>query len=192
MPPTRQPQIPAQILDLDSLDPEPEPEPQFSGDEYSTSDNPGSASTLILSSSDVNPEFQSSPQLSSAQSSIASTLVVPLSADDPEAHPSIQSSGDGGDSIASRMKLRRTRRREQHSHTPIMNTDPNDPPSTPQLTNDNPLIGSQDRQRAPLKQLRRCLRTNTRNDSSMSETIDETVDYGSLVIDAFPYTDSVK
>jgi len=140
----------------------------------------------------VNPEFQSSPQLSSAQSSIASTLVVPLSADDPEAHPSIQSSGDGGDSIASRMKLRRTRRREQHSHTPIMNTDPNDPPSTPQLTNDNPLIGPQDRQRARLKQLRRCLRTNTRNDSSMSETIDETVDYGSLVIDAFPYTDSVK
>ena len=73
-----------------------------------------------------------------------------------------------------------------------MNTDPNDPPSTPQLTNDNPLIGPQDRQRARLKQLRRCLRTNTRNDSSMSETIDETVDYGCLVIDAFPYTDSVK
>ena len=60
-----------------------------------------------------------------------------------------------------------------------MNTDPNDPPSTPQLTNANPLIAPQDRQRAPLKQLRRCLDTNTRNDSSMSETSDEEVDYGS-------------
>ena len=71
-----------------------------------------------------------------------------------------------------------------------MNTDPNDPPSTPQLTNDNPLIGSQDRQRAPLKHLCRCLDTNTGNDSSMSETSDEEVDYGSPDIDAIPHTDS--
>jgi hypothetical protein len=77
------------------------------------------------------------------------------------------------------MKLRRARRREQHSQTPITNTDSNDPPLTPQLTNDNSLIGFQDRQRAHLKHLCRCLDTNTRNDSSMSETSDEEVDYGS-------------
>ena len=88
------------------------------------------------------------------------------------------------------MKLRRARGREQHSQTPITNTDSNDPPLTPQLTNDNPLIGSQDRQRASLKQLRRCLETNTRNESSMSETSDEEVDFGSPDIGAIQYTDS--
>jgi hypothetical protein len=41
-----------------------------------------------------------------------------------------------------------------------------------------------------LKQLRRCLDTNTRNGSSMSETPDEEVNYGSPVIDAIPYTGS--
>jgi hypothetical protein len=34
---------------------------------------------------------------------------------------------------------------------------------------DNPLTDLQDRQRAPLKQLRRCLENHTRTDSSMSE-----------------------
>ena len=46
---------------------------------------------------------------------------------------------------------------QQNSQTPIMRTDPNDPLPTPQLTNDNSLTGSQDRERASLKQSRRCL-----------------------------------
>ena len=37
---------------------------------------------------------------------------------------------------------------------------------------------------------RRCLETNTRNDSSMSEISDEEVDYGSPDIDAIPHTKS--
>ena len=37
----------------------------------------------------------------------------------------------------------------------------------------------QGRQRAPLKQLRRCFENLTGNESSMSETPDEEVDYGS-------------
>jgi hypothetical protein len=57
-----------------------------------------------------------------------------------------------------------------------MHTDPNDPLLTPQLTNDNSLIGVHDRQRAPLKHSRRSLENYTRNDSSMSETLDEEVD----------------
>ena len=73
---------------------------------------------------------------------------------------------------------------------PIVQTDPNDPLPTPRLTNDNSLTGSQDRQRAPLKQLRRCLDTNTRNESSMSETSDEEIDFGSPNIDAVQNTDS--
>jgi hypothetical protein len=128
---------------------------------------------------------------------------VSPSADDPEAQSSIQSSGDGGQSIASRTKLRRARRRlptialptdssplEQHSQTPIKNTDSNDPPLTPQLTNDNPLIGLPDRQRAHLKHSRRCLENHTRNDSSMSEILDEEVDYGSYGVNAFSLTNS--
>ena len=71
-----------------------------------------------------------------------------------------------------------------------MHTDPNDPLPTPQLTNDNSLTGSQDRQRAPLKHSRRCLENHTRNDSSMSEILDEEVDYGSYGVDAFSLTDS--
>ena len=88
------------------------------------------------------------------------------------------------------MKLRRARRQEQPPQTLITNTDSNDPPLTPQLTNDNPLIGSQDRQRAPSKQSRSYLGTNTRNDLSMSEISDEEVEYGSPDIDAIPHTDS--
>ena len=38
----------------------------------------------------------------------------------------------------------------------------------PQLTNDNALTDLQDRKRAPLKQLRRCLENHTRTDSSTS------------------------
>ena len=52
-------------------------------------------------------------------------------------------------------------------------------PPTPHLTNDNPLTDLHGRQRAPLKQLRRCFENLTGNESSMSETPDEEVDYGS-------------
>jgi hypothetical protein len=48
------------------------------------------------------------------------------------------------------------------------------------LTNDNPLTDLKDRRRAPLKQLRRCLENHPRTDSSISETPDEEVDYGSF------------
>ena len=63
-------------------------------------------------------------------------------------------------------------------------TDANDPPPTSQFTNDNPLTDLQDRQRAPLKHLRRCLENHTRNESSMSEISDEEVDYGSSASNA--------
>ena len=69
-------------------------------------------------------------------------------------------------------------------------TDANDPPPTSQFTNDNPLTDLQDRQRAPLKQLRRCLENHTGNESSMSETPDEEVDHGSFGSIANPPTDS--
>ena len=69
-------------------------------------------------------------------------------------------------------------------------TDANDPPPTSQFTNDNPLTDLQGRQRAPLKQLRRCFENHTRNESSMSETPDEEVDYGSSGSIANPSTDS--
>ena len=61
---------------------------------------------------------------------------------------------------------------QQNSQTSIMHTDTL---PTPHLTNDNPLTGSQDRQRAPLKHSRRCLENHTRNDSSMSEILDDEV-----------------
>ena len=106
------------------------------------------------------------------------------SADDPEAQSSLQSSGDGDETPTG-----------TPTGTAFTNADyehrlkrPN--PIIPPLTNDNPLIGSQDRQRASLKQLRRCLETNTRNESSMSETSDEEVDFGSPDIGAIQYTDS--
>ena len=57
---------------------------------------------------------------------------------------------------------------------------PNDPLPTPQLANDNSLTGLQDRQRAPLKQSRRCLENRTRADSFTSETSDEKLITGHL------------
>ena len=65
---------------------------------------------------------------------------------------------------------------------PMHETAANDPPPTSQFTNDNPLTDLQDRQRAPLKHLRRCLENHTRNESSMSEISDMEV--------ANPHTDS--
>ena len=65
--------------------------------------------------------------------------------------------------------------------------------STPEnnsLTNDNPLSDLHSRKRAPLKQLRRCFENLTGNESSMSETPDEEVDYGSCGSSANPPTDS--
>ena len=58
---------------------------------------------------------------------------------------------------------------------PSTHTDPNGPPLTPQLTNYNPLTDLQDRQRAPQKQLSRCLEDRTRIDLSLSEISDEDV-----------------
>ena len=52
------------------------------------------------------------------------------------------------------------------------------------------LVGLQERQRAPLNHSRRCLENHTRNDSAMSETSDEEVDYGSCGSSANPSTDS--
>ena len=69
-------------------------------------------------------------------------------------------------------------------------TDANDPPPTSQFTNDNPLTDLQGRQRAPLTHLRRCNENHTGNESSMSETLDEEVDYGSFGSIANPSTDS--
>ena len=61
---------------------------------------------------------------------------------------------------------------------------------TPQLTNDNPLTDLHSRQRAPLKQLRRCFEDHTRNEPSTSGTPDEEVDYGSFESSVNPSTDS--
>ena len=69
-------------------------------------------------------------------------------------------------------------------------TDANDPPPTSQFTNDNPLTDLQGRQRAPLKQLSRCLENRTRIESPMSEISDEEVDYGSFESSVNPSTDS--
>ena len=49
----------------------------------------------------------------------------------------------------------------------MIENDTNDPPPTSQPTNDNPLTDLQDRQRAPLKQLSRCLENRTRIESPM-------------------------
>ena len=72
----------------------------------------------------------------------------------------------------------------------MLSIDPNNPPSPPQPTNDNPLTDLQDRQRAPLKQLRRCLENHTRFELSMSETSGEEADYRSFESIANPPTDS--
>ena len=66
----------------------------------------------------------------------------------------------------------------------MLSIDPNNPPSPPQPTNDNPLTDLQDRQRAPQKQLSRCLEDRTRIDLSLSEISDEEVDYGSSASNA--------
>ena len=109
--------------------------------------------------------------------------------DDTEVQPPMQSSEEWNKRNASRTRYQLVRQRtkttalhtesspsQQNPQTPIMHTDPNDPLLTPQLTNDNSLIGVHDRQRAPLKHSRRSLENYTRNDSSMSETLDEEVD----------------
>ena len=57
-------------------------------------------------------------------------------------------------------------------------------------TNDNPLTDLQDRQRAPLKHLHRCLENHTRFELSLREISDEEVDYGSFESIANPPTDS--
>ena len=53
-----------------------------------------------------------------------------------------------------------------------------------------PLTDLQDRQRAPQKQLSRCLENRTRIESPMSGISDEEVDYGSFDSIAYPATDS--
>ncbi len=73
--------------------------------------------------------------------------------------------------------------------SPIEN-DTNDPPLTSQPTDGNPLTDLQDRQRAPLKQLSRCLENRTGIESPMSGISDEEVVYGSFASIANPDTDS--
>ena len=65
------------------------------------------------------------------------------------------------------------------STAPPIENDTNDPPPTSQPTDENPLTDFQVRQRAPEKQLSRCLEDRTRIDLSLSEIWDEEVDYGS-------------
>jgi hypothetical protein len=122
-----------------------------SEDEHFSSDDPGSTPAIIvLSSGDDTVSrndtlFQSSSQSSSEQLSIASNLVV-LSSDE----------DTGNQSIASKTRFQLARQRTT-STAPLIENDTNDPPPTSQPTDDNPLTDLQDRQQAPLKQLRRCL-----------------------------------
>ena len=78
----------------------------------------------------------------------------------------------GNQSVASRTSSQRARQRTT-STAPLIENDTNDPPPTSQPTDDNPLTDLQDRQRAPLKQLSRCLENRTRIESPMSEISDE-------------------
>ena len=78
----------------------------------------------------------------------------------------------GNQSVASRTRPQRACRRTT-STAPLIENDTNDPPPTSQPTDDNPLTDLQDRQRAPLKQLSRCLENRTRIESPMSEISDE-------------------
>ena len=111
--------------------------------------------------------------------------------EDTEIQSSPQPSEEGNQSID---VYRRTRfqlaRQRATSTAPLIENDTNDPPPTSQLTNDNPLTDLHGRQRAPLKQLRRCFENHTRNESSMSGTPDEEVDYGSFESNANPFTGS--
>ena len=102
--------------------------------------------------------------------------------EDTEIQSSPQSPEDGNQSNGI---YRRTR-----SQTAPQRIPHNEPPPTPQLTNDNPLTDLHGRQRAPLKQLRRCFENLTGNESSMSGTRDEEVDYGSCGGSVNPPTDS--
>ena len=95
----------------------------------------------------------------------------------------------GNQSVASRTRSQRACQRTT-STAPLIENDTNDPPPTSQPTDDNPLTDLQDRQRAPLKQLSRCLENRTRIESPMSEISDEEVDYGSFDSIANPATDS--
>ena len=126
------------------------------------------------SASDTEPQ-SSSVQSSSQQHSIAPTLVVISSDEDTE-----------NQSVASRTKARH---RTLAIAPPIENT-ANDPPPTSQPTDNNPFTDLQVRQRAPQKQLSRCLENRTRIESPMSEISDEEVDYGSFASIANPDTDS--
>ena len=87
------------------------------------------------------------------------------------------------------MRSQRARQRTTSTAPPIEN-DTNDPPPTSQPTDDNPLTDLQDRQRAPLKQLSRCLENRTWIESPMSEISEEEVDYGSFESSFNPSTDS--
>ena len=103
-------------------------------------------------------------QSSSQQLSIAPTLVVISSDEDTE-----------NQSVASRTKARH----RTSAIAPQIENIANDPPPTSQPTDKNPLTDFQVRQRAPQKQLSRCLENGTRIDLSLSEISDEEVDYGS-------------
>ena len=63
----------------------------------------------------------------------------------------------------------------EHVVAPPIENITNDPPPTSQPTDNNPLTDLQDRQRAPQKQLSRCLEDRTRIDLSLSEISDEDV-----------------
>ena len=140
----------------------------------------------------------------SEYSSNAPTLIVLPSDDDTEVQPSMQSSEEGDQSIASRTRYHLARRSttttalhteslpsQQNLQTPITNTDPTDPLPTPQPTNDHSLIDLQDRKRALLKHSGRCFENHTGIVlPSMSEASDEEVDYGSFGIVANLNTDS--
>ena len=103
------------------------------------------------------------PQSSSEQHSIASTLVVISSDED-----------TGNQSVANRTRSQRACQRTTSS-APLIENDTNDPPPTSQLTDDNPMTNLQDRQRAPQKQLSRCLEDGTRIELPLSEISDEAV-----------------
>ena len=77
-------------------------------------------------------------------------------------------------SVASRTRLQRARQRAS-AIAPLIENITNDPPPTSQPTDNNLLTGLQDRQRAPQKQLSRCLEDRTRIDLSLSEISDEDV-----------------
>ena len=68
-----------------------------------------------------------------------------------------------------------TMRQRASAIAPLIENITNDPPPTSQPTDNNLLTGLQDRQRAPQKQLSRCLEDRTRIDLSLSEISDEDV-----------------